>query len=165
VSRPILVAGIGNVFFGDDGFGVEVVRQLAEAGLPPGVAVVDFGIRGVHLAFELLDPVDLLVAIDATPRGEAPGSLYVIEPNLDATPPDPDAHGMQLPAVLAAVRAMGGVPPRVRVVGCEPAAFEGMGLSAPVRAAVRPAVEIVRRLVREALAEGAHDEVAREVRP
>lgn len=154
MSPRILVAGVGNVFFGDDGFGVEVARRLAEGGLPEGVAVADFGIRGLHLAFALLDGVDLLVAVDASPRGGAPGTLYLLEPESDAdgAPAQADAHGMQLPAVLAAVRAMGGTVPPVRVVACEPAACEGMGLSAPVRAAVGPAAELVREVVERALA-------------
>jgi hydrogenase maturation protease len=153
MRRRILVAGIGNVFFGDDGFGVEVARRLSETALPAGVAVAEFGIRGIHLAFELLDGVELLVAIDATRRGGAPGSLYLIEPDLEQAPAQADAHGMQLPAVLSAVRAMGGTVPPVRVVGCEPAACEGMGLSEPVQVAVEPAIALVREVVQRALAE------------
>jgi len=161
MSARVVVAGIGNVFFGDDGFGVEVARRLAMRGLPPGVKVMDSGIRGLHLAFELLDGVDLLVAIDATPRGGAPGSLYVIEPELDGGAAEPDAHSMQLPAVLATVRALGGALPRVRVVGCEPAACEGIGLSDVVGAAVEPAVELVRDWVARELAAYGAAEVRR----
>jgi hydrogenase maturation protease len=143
-----LVAGVGNVFFGDDGFGVEVARRLARCDLPAGVAVADYGIRGLHLAFELLVPTPLLVLVDALPRGGAPGSLYVLEPDLDALPPaGANAHTMDLPTVLAAVRAMGGQLGRVLVVGCEPLCREGMGLSEPVKRAVDAAAALVVELV------------------
>jgi hydrogenase maturation protease len=147
VTAPVLVAGVGNVLFGDDGFGVEVARRLAAGPLPAGVEVKDFGIRGIHLAFELLDPRALVLLLDAMPRGGPAGSLYVLEPELDDEPEMPDAHAMQLPAVFAAVRAMGGTVPPVLIVGCEPASCDGPELSAPVRAAVDPALELVRSLI------------------
>jgi hydrogenase maturation protease len=148
VTAPVLVAGVGNVFFGDDGFGVEVARRLAAAPLPPGVEVRDFGIRGIHLAFELLEPRALVVLVDAVQRGGAPGTLYVVEPALDEAPAAADAHAMQLPAVFAAVRAMGGTAPRLLLVGCEPASCDALELSEVVRAAVEPAVELVIEIVR-----------------
>ncbi len=150
-ARRVLVAGIGNVFFGDDGFGVAVAKRLSEERLPGGARVADFGIRGVHLAFELLDPPDLLILVDATRQGGAPGTLYVIDPGGDGEDrPEgrPDAHGMDPRAVLAAVREMSGATPRTRIVGCEPAdVTEGMELSEPVREAIEPAVRIIRRLI------------------
>jgi hydrogenase maturation protease len=159
MTRRVLVAGVGNVFFRDDGFGVEVARRLAQDEMPPGAAVADFGIRGIHLAFELLDPPRLLVVVDALPRGGAPGSLYVVDPELDAMQPaGADAHAMQLPAVFASVRAMGGTLPRVLVVGCEPAEVgEGMGLSEPVQRAIGPAAELVRDIVQRELSDSRSD--------
>jgi hydrogenase maturation protease len=154
VSAAVLVAGVGNVFLGDDGFGVEVARRLAAERLPPEVEVADFGVRGLHLAYRLLERPRLLVVADLVSRGGPPGTLYVIEPRVD---PDPgtgpaEAHGLSLPAVLAAVAALGGSLPPVRVVGCEPSDLgERMGLSAPVLAAVGPAVRIVQEMVEDAL--------------
>src|SRR4029450_7034926 len=119
MSAKILVAGVGNIFLGDDGFGVAVARQLAGESLPEGVAVEDFGIRGVHLAYQLLDGYDALILIDAVARGGAPGTLYVIEPDLDALPsPSPaDAHGLEPQAVLGMVKQLGGSIDRVRIIG------------------------------------------------
>jgi hydrogenase maturation protease len=142
---PALVAGAGNVFRGDDGFGVEVVARLARARLPEGVTVKDYGIRGLHLTYALLEPMGLLIVVDAVSRGEDPGTLFVLEPALDEDPPlSADPHGMSLPVVFASVRAMGGALPRVLIVGCEPAELgETMGLSPAVSRAVAPAVELV----------------------
>jgi hydrogenase maturation protease len=152
----VLVAGIGNVFLGDDGFGVEVALRLLREPWPPGIEVVDAGIRGMHLAYRLLEGYDLLVAIDAVARGGEPGTVYVIEPEVEALPAgEPDAHSISLPSVLAMVRALGGRLGRVLLVGCEPAHVgEQLGLSAAVEAAVGPAAWRVRQI-----AEGAmHDE-------
>jgi hydrogenase maturation protease len=149
MNTRILIAGVGNIFFGDDGFGVEVARRLSVQP-PAGAQVTDFGIRGLHLAYALLDPLDLVLVVDALSRGGTPGTVYALEPDLDAGlgATDPDAHGMSLPAVFASARAMGGVLPRIVVVGCEPKEIgEGMGLTAPVLAAVDPAVTLVRELV------------------
>jgi len=150
----ILVAGVGNIFLGDDGFGVEVARRLQSADLPGDVKVADFGIRGVHLAYELLDGYELVILVDATPRGEPPGTLYVIEPEPDEPDPDEvpplDAHGMDPAAVLNLLGVLGGHVDRLLVVGCEPAvADEGMTLSAPVEAAIEPAVALVQDLINE----------------
>jgi hydrogenase maturation protease len=142
----VLVAGIGNIFLGDDGWGVEVVRRLAARPLPEGVRVADFGIRGVHLAFELLEhPDDTIVLVDITPRGGEPGTVYLIEPDLEAlanaSNGAADAHGMTPDAVFALLRSMGGTPGRVWIVGCEPLTTEEeMGLSPAVEPAVDEAV-------------------------
>ncbi len=144
----VLIAGIGNVFLGDDGFGVEVARRLASDGaLPEHVEVVDAGIAGLHLAFRLSEGYDLFIAVDAVQRGEPPGTVYVLEPTVDEAPQQADAHSIDLPSVFAMVRVMGGRLGRVLVVGCEPAALdERMGLSPPVAAAIEPAMRRVRQL-------------------
>jgi hydrogenase maturation protease len=154
----VLVAGIGNVFRGDDGFGPAVLQRLLREPLPAGVRGEDFGVRCLHLAFELLDGPAALVVVDLVSRGGAPGTLYVIDPDAEALPPaTADAHGMDLPAVLAAARTMGAALPPVRLVGCEPASLgDVMELSAPVRRAVAPAVALVRRLVLEPFGRPAH---------
>lgn len=161
MSPRVRVAGIGNVFLGDDGFGVEVAERLGKEPLPRGVTVVADGIRGLHLAFELLDPPDLLIAVDAVSRGGPPGTLYVIDPAEEPLPPmQADGHGLDLPGVFASVLAMGGTLPPIRVVGCEVQdVSEGMGLSAVVEAAVPGAVALVRELFTRALSEGAQQEV------
>lgn len=152
MSGRALVACVGNVFFQDDGFGSAVARRLLEAPLPPGVTVTDYGIRGLHLAYELLEPHRLLLLVDTIARGTAPGTLHVVEPEIDgAVEPEEaaGAHGMTLPVVLATVKALGGALPRVLLVGCEPACVdEGMGLSEPVAGAVAGAAELVRELLR-----------------
>jgi hydrogenase maturation protease len=148
VNRRVLLAGIGNVFLGDDGFGVEVARRLLGTHRAPGVAapdvtVADYGIRGLHLAYDMLaGRFDTTILIDAICRKAAPGTLYVFEPD----PVEPggvpvDAHGMHPAAVLALLRRLGGEPGRILVLGCEPACLEeGVGLSPPVAAAVDEAV-------------------------
>ena len=156
-GNGILVAGIGNIFQSDDGFGSEVARHLlAGPPLPEGARVVDFGIRGVHLAYELLDGYDAAILVDATARGGEPGTIYVIEPDVDAIESETglaeagivDAHGMDPASVLALVRSLGGHMDRLLVVGCEPADVEdGMGLSEPVAGAVEEACRVVRDLV------------------
>jgi hydrogenase maturation protease len=151
LRRSILVAGVGNVFFGDDAFGVEVARALARERLAPAITVVDYGIRGVHLAFELLtSPPDLFVLVDATRRGGEPGTLYLVDLDgaVELDGGVADAHGMTPGAVFATVRSMGGVMPRTRLIGCEPATIdEGMELSPAVRRAIPEAVAMVRRLI------------------
>lgn len=143
--RRVLVAGIGNVFLGDDGFGVEVVRRLHGMTLPEGVHVADFGVRGIHLAFELADGgFDAAILVDAVPNGGAPGTLYLIEPDAGEPAAPPDAHGLTPAAVLAWAQRLGGASGRVLIVGCEPESVrESMELSAPVRAAVDEAVRLV----------------------
>jgi len=155
MSRRVLVAGIGNIFLGDDGFGVEVAQRLLRESFPEGVRVADFGIRGLHLAYELLDGYDLAILIDAAPRGGVPGTLYVIEPDLEepsgvaaAEAPALDGHGMDPVAVLAMARTLGGDLGRILFVGCEPAEIEErIGLSEPIAGVVEDAVRVVRELV------------------
>jgi hydrogenase maturation protease len=148
--KRILVAGVGNIFLGDDGFGVEVSRRLAQRSLPEGVRVVDFGIRGLDLTYALLDGWDAAIFVDAAPRGGPPGTLYVLDPQADTSaPPAIEPHGMDPMKVLALAGTLGGTPPVLRVVGCEPASvgdFE-MGLSPEVQGAIDPAVALVEDLV------------------
>ena len=153
----ILVAGIGNLFDSDDGFGPEVVRRMsADAPARPGVRIVDYGIRGMHLAYDLLEGYDALVLVDAVAVGEAPGEVTVLEVGPDDVATlgsgDLDAHGMSPVAVLASLERLGGTLPRTYVVGCRPATTEeGIGLSEPVTAAVPLAVETLTRLLDEVL--------------
>jgi hydrogenase maturation protease len=160
-DATILVAGIGNIFLGDDGFGVEVARELASRDHPESVRVVDFGIRGFDLAFALLDDPTATILVDAMPRGERPGTVYVLEPDFDAdamsSQPDHSdgsfqGHAMTPDSVFALVRTLGGKPRNITVVGCEPLTLgpenEGyMGLSEPVAEAVPEAVAIVEQLL------------------
>jgi len=145
-----LVAGVGNLFFGDDGFGPEVARRLAAAP-PEGAKIEDYGIRGLHLAYELLADYERAILIDALPGGGTPGTLYVVEPNLEVPGGAPDAHRMDVQNVFAFVRMLGGTPPPITIVGCEPEAVEeGIGLSPAVAQAVEPAAQLVRRLLADA---------------
>lgn len=160
-TPSILIAGIGNIFLGDDGFGCEVLRQLTGRTWPENVRVVDFGIRGFDLAYALLDGYDVTIFVDATPRGGQPGTLYTIEPDLDeldgidAPGMMVETHGMNPMKVLVMVKSMGGEFKRILLVGCEPSTFgpeEGqMGLSEPVSLAVGEAVQIVESLVTKIL--------------
>jgi hydrogenase maturation protease len=159
MTPRLLIACIGNIFLGDDAFGCEVARRLAARPLPEGVRVVDFGIRGFDLALALLDDgVDLAILVDAVPRGEPPGTLYVIEPDWDeqigldpneATPVE--MHSLDPVKVLRLVLTLGGRPKRVLLVGCEPSPFDEddppAELSAPVRESVDEAVRMVESLV------------------
>lgn len=149
MTGRVLVAGIGNVFLGDDGFGVEVVRRIDPATLPEGVDLADYGIRGVHLAYDLLDGrYRTVVLVDAVPLDEPPGTLAVLEADPGGDGAVLDAHGMHPAAVLALLRDLGGSVERVLVVGCAPAGVEErMGLSEPVAAAVDGAVDLVRDVV------------------
>jgi hydrogenase maturation protease len=156
-GNGILVAGIGNIFHSDDGFGSEVARLLlAGPPVPEGVRIVDYGIRGVHLAYDLLDGCDAAILVDATSQGGDPGTIYVIEPDVDAIETENglaeagivDAHGMDPASVLALLRSLGGSVDRLLVVGCEPADVEdGMGLSEPVADAIEEACRVVRDLI------------------
>ena len=163
MTRRVLVAGLGNLFLGDDGFGAEVVRWLVEPGqepLPAGVRVVDYGIRGMHLAYDLLDGYDALVLVDALPGGGAPGTVTVLEVGPDDLGQDAqgqlgqgelDAHGMDPVAVLTTLEKLGGTLPKTYVVGCRPASVaEGIGLSEPVRAAIPEAIAALRVLLEPA---------------
>lgn len=165
-QRRILIACIGNIFLGDDGFGVEVAQRLLSRKYPEGVRVVDFGIRGIELAYSLLDDYDTLVLVDAVPRGGAPGTLYLIEPDLSHMNAETglqagrvalDSHSMDPLKVLAFARTLGARPIHTLLVGCEPAPFGGgedyqemqMGLSEPVQSAVDEAVKMIDSLVEQ----------------
>jgi len=157
VTKQILVAGIGNIFLGDDAFGVEVARRLSSMNLPDGVRVTDFGIRGFDLAYALLDGYDTTILVDACPHGEAPGTLYVMEPDLVnlGSPEEKasavEAHSMNPLNVLRLATSMGGQLKQVLLVGCEPETLgpeEGqMGLSETIEAAVADAVKLVESLI------------------
>jgi hydrogenase maturation protease len=162
VEKPsILVAGIGNIFLGDDAFGVEVIRRMAGLDLPASVRVSDFGIRGFDLAYALQDGYETTILVDACPHGQDPGTLYVIEPDLKVlgNPEDPqaaiEAHAMNPMNVLRMARAMNIELKNILLVGCEPETLGGeegqMGLSAPVEAAVDEAVKLVESLVNRIL--------------
>ncbi len=172
MTGRMLVAGVGNIFLGDDGFGVEVANRLASEGLPDWVRVADYGISGMHLAYDLAEGFETTILVDATPRGGDPGTVYVME--LDpaapsaAAPPEPgrgipllDGHGMQPDVVFGMLNLLGAEAGRVLLVGCEPASIdERIGLSKPVTAAVDEAVRIVLDLVRAAGAGDAAGSVA-----
>ncbi|MEY8017170.1 hydrogenase maturation protease [Mycobacterium servetii] len=150
MTARILVAGIGNIFLGDDGFGSEVVRNAELPQDNPAVRVVDYGIRGMHLAYDLLDGWDTLVLVDAIPSRGNPGTLHVFQADHEA--PDEtvgvDAHGMEPAAVFASLRALGGSPPYTVVVGCEAGSVdEGIGLTEPVAEAVPRAARAVEDIV------------------
>jgi hydrogenase maturation protease len=169
MTGRLLVAGVGNIFLGDDGFGVEVARRLALAELPDWARVVDYGIRGMHLAYDVANGYESVILIDATARGGPPGTIYIIEPDLPAAQPDAaaggdaslagnplfNAHGMQPDVVFAMLGMLDARARRVLVVGCEPADVDyGMGLSEPVAAAVDKAVRVVLDLIASAAASG-----------
>lgn len=145
MSGGVLVAGLGNLFLTDDGFGSEVARRLGRWPLPDDVRVVDYGIRGMHLAYDLLDGCDALVVVDALPGDGAPGDLTVLEVRPDDLGEgELDAHGMAPVSVLACLGRLGGALPPTWVVGCQPQDVgEGMGLTPAVAAAVDRAVDLV----------------------
>jgi hydrogenase maturation protease len=162
-THRILIAGIGNIFLGDDGFGVEVAQQLSICDFPASVRVADCGIRGFDLAYALQDGYETTILIDAFPHGQPPGTVYVVEPDLN----DPVAslgqenfvepHAMNPMNVLRMASAINGPLKRVLLVGCEPATLGGeegyMGLSAPVQAAIPEALKIVEQLIEKILKE------------
>jgi hydrogenase maturation protease len=158
MKPSILIACVGNIFLGDDGFGVEVASALRLRELPECALVKDFGIRGFDLAYSLLDPWEAVILVDALSRGETPGTLYVVAPDIagmgNAAAPEMamNPHGMDPARVLHLAASMGEIPAHVFVVGCEPQDFgdelEGrMGLSAAVKAAVDEACTMVAELV------------------
>lgn len=157
MKERILVAGIGNIFMGDDAFGVEVVRELMQRPIPDAVCVEDFGIRSYDLAYAIIDGYEATILVDAVPRGEAAGTLYLIEPDLGefGRPASVDAHSMNPVAVLQLIHALGGQPGNLYLVGCEPGALETdeIGLSPRVRAAVPQAVEMIKSLIYRLLSE------------
>jgi hydrogenase maturation protease len=169
--NQILVAGIGNIFKGDDGFGVEVAQRLARRPLPVGVKVVDFGIRGIDLTYALLDGYDAAILLDTVRRGEPPGTLFVIAPERHSSEPlAPDdlllePHNLDPAKVLRLAEALGGGCPRILLVACEPETFGdeetgAMGLSPSVAAVIDEAVAAVERLVSDLMKEGSKSEMA-----
>jgi len=158
MTARILVAGIGNIFLGDDGFGSEVVRNAEIPLDDPSVRVIDYGIRGMHLAYDLLEEWDTLVLVDAVPSRGSPGTLHVFQADCETAPaadiesgsaaPAVDGHGMDPAAVFASLRALGGSPPYTVVVGCEAGSVdEGIGLTEPVAKAVPRAARAVEEIV------------------
>ena len=158
----ILIACVGNIFLGDDAFGVEVAQSLLRRGLPDGVRVVDFGIRGLDLTYALLDGYEAVILVDAVRRGGRPGTLYVLEPETDKSPEAPvagpviETHGMDPVKVLRLAAAMGGKVDRLLLVGCEPTAPGAaedisMEMSEPVWAAVGEAALVIESLVEKLL--------------
>ena len=158
----ILIAGVGNIFLGDDAFGVEVVRLLEQREVPGGVRVLDFGIRGFDLAYALLEDWQAIIIVDAIARGASVGTLFLVEPEVDSIAAQPkevmiDTHGMHPARVLQLAASMGEIRARVYIVGCEPAdlgdELEGrMGLSEPVQIAVVQAADMVEELANRILA-------------
>ncbi len=160
----ILVAGVGNIFLGDDAFGVEVAGAMATRALPQGVAVRDFGIRSFDLAYALLDDWSAVVLVDAVSQHAPPGSLFLIEPDLNQLSEEAetatfDGHSMDPVTVLRLAQTLGEIRPQIFLVGCEPADLGGeegrMGLSPEVEATVEDAVSMVEKLVRELLTKAA----------
>ena len=152
-STRVFVVGVGNIFLGDDGFGVEVATRMRRRPIPDGVRVDDFGIRGVHLAYELLEGYDLVILVDTVDLRDTPGTISVLEPEVGGEGDVlPDAHDLDPVAVMGLLRGLGGSVGRMLVVGCQPATMqEQMGLSAPVEGAVEDAIRVVEELVREHL--------------
>lgn len=152
-AKRILIAGIGNIFFGDDAFGCEVAQELMRQPLPGGVTAFDYGIRSYDLAYAMLEPNDAVILVDATPRGEEPGTIFLLD--LDINKLDNpgigsvNLHAMNPVAVLQLVRSFGGSPRALYLVGCEPAVLESeeLGLSEKVKAAVPRALEMIRELL------------------
>ncbi|MGQ0625283.1 MAG: hydrogenase maturation protease [Sporichthyaceae bacterium] len=155
----MLVAGIGNIFLTDDGFGSEVLRRMAGTAAPPDVHLLDVGIRGVHLAYQLLEGYQVLVVVDAAQRGHAPGTLTLVEVDqaqvadnaaeiVDGQAPLLDAHGLDPGAILAMLGSLGGAVERVLLIACEPVSVEeGIGLTPQVGAAIGPAIALVEELM------------------
>jgi hydrogenase maturation protease len=155
--RSILIAGVGNAWLRDDGFGGEVARRLSEVELPAGVSVMDAGTGGLDLAYEVMRGYDALVILDVSPQGGEPGTLYVMEPDEDAVPgqiEDGDVinpHAMDPQTVLRFVKSVGAWPGKVVVIACEPEQVSemGWGLSERVQDAVARAVALVLETVDE----------------
>ncbi len=154
ITSQILVAGIGNIFLGDDGFGPEVMGHVPALPDDSRVRVVDYGIRGMHLAYDLLDGCDTLVLVDALPNRGSPGTLHVFEADHETLTAGIglDAHAMDPAAVFASLAALGGTPPYTIVIGCEVENVdEGMGLSDAVSAAVPEAVRAIEEVLARVL--------------
>jgi hydrogenase maturation protease len=179
MNRPskILVAGIGNIFLGDDAFGSEVARRLMDESLPPEVRIIDFGIRTYDLAYAIMDGYDVTVLIDITKQGRKPGTVYLIEPELNEAgspgsggaspyPADAnlaDAHSMDPARVLQMLRRFGNSPGKLYLIGCEPEILEAedgqIGMSEAVENSVPQAIEWIKMLVSDLLQENPKKEV------
>ena len=170
MSRSVLVAGIGNIFQGDDAFGVAVAQKLGAIALPENVRVMDFGIRSIDLCFALLDGYDLTILVDTTARGGAPGTLYTIEiqpgdvPEVSEEASIANSHGLNPVSVLALAKSMGAQFKTILLIGCEPLMVEHdetghIGLSEVVEAAVNPAVEMILNLIAERNSNESKEEV------
>jgi len=154
----ILIAGIGNIFFGDDAFGSEVARRLSRRPVPDGVRVLDFGIRGLELSYALLDPYEAVILVDAVPRGGRVGTVYVLEPEVSVAAANGvivEPHSMDPVKVLRMARELGSTIARVLLVGCEPTPVTDdemqMEMSEPVQAAVEEAIILIESLVKQLL--------------
>ena len=160
MDHRILIAGIGNIFAGDDAFGVEVMRELTRHPLPEAVFAKDFGIRSYDLAYAMMDGYSTTILVDATSRGQPPGTVYLIEPDVDAIndQTNVDAHCLNPVAVLQLVQALGGKLGKLYLVGCEPEVLDSdeIGLSPSVRAAVPQAVQMIEFLVHRLLNESSN---------
>ncbi|HWF72086.1 MAG TPA: hydrogenase maturation protease [Solirubrobacteraceae bacterium] len=162
--KMILIAGVGNAWMGDDGFGAEVVKRLGELELPRGAVVMDFGTGGLNLAYEVMNGYDALMILDISEQGGAPGSLYVIEADedsIDGNIEDGDSinpHGMDPKSMLRFVKSIGAWPGKVVVIACEPhtVAEIGFQLSESVAGAVEPAVELVLKTIAELQTDAAY---------
>jgi len=169
MTGRVLVAGVGNIFLSDDGFGVEVARRMASTELPDGVRVADYGTSGMHLAYDIADGYDTTILVDAAPRGGPPGTLTVLEvgpedrPDLAASAGGQiagsrlfNAHGMQPDVVFGVLEMLGPKAGRILVVGCQPASLEeGIGLSEPVAAVLDEAIRVVTKLAADLSVENA----------
>jgi hydrogenase maturation protease len=152
----VLIAGVGNVLQGDDGFGVEVVRRLQSGPLPDGVKVEDYGVQSRHLAYALLESYDTVVLVDSVARGTSPGTLCILEPDASQLGDDdlPDSHGLNAAAVLRIARELGVGVDCIRIVGCEPGALDDrIGLSPAVELAAGEAVHVVLDIIESRRAE------------
>ena len=165
-SKRILIAGVGNIFLGDDAFGSEVARRLMQRALPPEVHVRDFGISVYDLAYAMMDGYDATILVDTTAQGQSPGTVYLIEPAFDELDNLAgivgNAHSMTPVNALQMVRSLGGRPGKLYLVGCEPATLENEGnmeLSESVEAAVPRAIERVESLVKELLSVNQNAEI------
>lgn len=163
MSGKVLVAGIGNIFLGDDGFGVEVVRRMVQRKLPADICVKDFGIRGFDLACALIEPWEVIILADAASRGAAPGSVYVME--IDSSSHSDDgsvlnAHGLHPASAINLARTLGNITARLVLVACEPGDFGGdegrMGLSAAVETAVESAITTIEQIAYKTFEQGVH---------
>jgi hydrogenase maturation protease len=164
MDKQILVAGIGNAWLGDDGFGGHVVNRLLQMGVPPGVRVQDFGSGGLDLAYEVMRGYHAMVLVDVSQQGGEPGDVYVIEPDPEEIKPIEDGetispHGMDPQSVLRFVKTVHGWPGKVVVVGCEPADVENIALelSEPVKAAVDKAAGVVLEELNKLQSDAAYD--------